>query len=364
MSKLGLALAGTAAGLREYERLKDKDRRQGIEDERLARQGERFDWERQRAQSELALLPEKEEAERTGHRLKGQQNMQALGLVDLQADNARKRLELEGMGLDSAKTLQPLESAARFNKAQVSQALSAYDVADLPRVLAEKKMQGAFSEADVSIAHFAKLGQIVRMGDSNQALNYINAVNDTLPPEKRKGRAVTLQVQPGQQGEKTLIAKDAQGNITYQISSKHMEQAASLLGGGAKTEYKTVNAGDSLVAIKGGQATPIYTAPESERAASAKMGPTERDVEYLVRAHGMTPQQALSQLTSSKSMSRQQFVQKMIAEKAAANYNYKPSQQDIAEFNALYESIQKEPASNSSPQATLDPKIKSLIGIP
>lgn len=357
MSTLGLALAGGAAGLKEYERLQDKERKQRMEDEQ-------WGWRRQAAESELSLLPDHAEATRSDYQLKQRKNNAALGLLDLQTNNARAELELEGLKLDSAKALQPLESAARFNKAQVSQALSAYDVADLPRVLAEKKMQGAFSEADVSIAHFAKLGQIVRMGDSNQALNYINAVNDTLPPEKRKGRAVTLQVQPGQQGEKTLIAKDAQGNITYQISSKHMEQAASLLGGGAKTEYKTVNAGDSLVAIKGGQATPIYTAPENERSVAAKMGPTERDVEYLVRAHGMTPQQALSQLTSSKSMSRQQFVQKMIAEKAAANYNYKPSQQDIAEFNALYESIQKEPASNSSPQATLDPKIKSLIGIP
>ena len=71
MNTLGLALAGGAAGLREYERLKDKDRRQVIEDEHLARQGERFNWERERVQSELSLLPEKEEAERTGHRLKG-----------------------------------------------------------------------------------------------------------------------------------------------------------------------------------------------------------------------------------------------------------------------------------------------------
>lgn len=364
MSTLGLALAGGAAGLREYERLQDKERHQAIEDERLARQGERFDWERQRAQSDLALLPEKEEAERTSHRLKGQQNTQALGLVDLQADNLRKRLELEGMGLDSAKSLQPMESATKFNKAQVDQALSAYDVTDLPRKLAEKKMQGALSEADFAIAHFAKLAQIIRMGDSNQALSYINAVNDTLPPEKQKGRAASLQVQQGPQGEKILVAKDAQGNITHQISSRHLEQAAGLVGNGAKTEYKTINAGDSLVAIKGGQATPIYTAPETEKSAAAKMGPTERDVEYLVRAHGMTPQQALSQLTSSKNMSRQQFVQKMIAEKSASNYNYKPSQQDIAEFNRLYEDIQREPASNSSTQTTLDPKIKSLIGIP
>ena len=354
MNTLGLALAGAAAGLKGYERLQDKERKQRMEDEQ-------WEWKRQAAESELSLLPDHTEAARSDYQLKQKKNNAALGLMDLQTSNARTELELEGLKLDSAKALQPLESAAKFHKAQVSQALSAYDVADLPRVLAEKKMQGAFSEADVSIAHFAKLGQIVRMGDSNQALNYINAVNDTLPPEKRKGRAVSLQVQPGQRGDKILIARDAQGNITYQISSEHMEQAAGLVGGGAKTEYKTVNAGDSLVAIKGGQATPIYTAPESERAAAAKMGPTERDVEYLVRAHGMTPQQALSQLTSSKNMSRQQFVQKMIADKAAAGFNYKPTQQDIDEFNALYDNIQKEPEVKPPGQALSRDEIRANL---
>ena len=75
------------------------------------RESQRFDWEKQRAESEMSTLPDKTEADRSGYQLRGKQNNANIGLVDAQTENAKKKLELEGAVLDAAKERQPLESA-------------------------------------------------------------------------------------------------------------------------------------------------------------------------------------------------------------------------------------------------------------
>ena len=66
------------------------------------RESQRFDWEKQRAESEMSTLPDKTEAERSGYQLRGKQNNANIGLVDAQTENAKKKLQLEGTGLDAA----------------------------------------------------------------------------------------------------------------------------------------------------------------------------------------------------------------------------------------------------------------------
>ena len=301
------------------------------------REGQRFDWERQRAESELSTLPDKTEADRSGYRLRNKQNAANIGLSDAQTDNAKKKLELEGAGLDAAKDRQPLEQAAALNGAEIAKTLSEFQLQDLPRVIAEKKRAGVFSEADSSVAAIGKLAELIKLGDQTQVITFMNAMNETRDPGQRKPPVAIVGIEKDQKtGENVFVAKDANGGIVSQVPQSHMQAVMNSLG---KVEFKTVNAGDSLVQIKGGQATPVYTAPESAKSTAAKQGPLERDVNYLVTQHGMSKDQALAHLNSAKTMTREQFVLNALKEKAASSYGYKPTQKDADDFGAVYDSV-------------------------
>lgn len=320
------------------------------------REGQRFDWERQRAESELSTLPDKTEADRSGYQLRNKQNTANIGLSDAQADNAKKKLELEGAGLDAAKDRQPLEQAAALNGAEIAKTLSEFQVQDLPRVIAEKKRAGVFSDADSSVAAIGKLAELIKLGDQNQVITFMNAMNETRDPGQRKPPVAIVGIEKDPKtGENVFVAKDANGGIVSQVPQSHMQAVMSSLG---KVEFKTVNAGDSLVQIKGGQATPVYTAPESARSAAAKQGPLERDVGYLVNQHGMTKDQALAHLNSAKTMTREQFVLNALKEKAASSYGYKPNQKDADDFGAVYDSVRK----NGQPQGAPAPQSGGATG--
>ncbi|WP_448510008.1 hypothetical protein [Immundisolibacter sp.] len=335
------------------------------------REGQRFDWERQRAESELSTLPDKTEADRSGYQLRNKQNTANIGLSDVQAENAKKKFELEGSGLDAAKERQPLEQAAALNGAEIAKTLSEFQVQDLPRVIAEKKRAGVFGDADSSVAAIGKLAELIKLGDQTQVITFMNAMNETRDPGQRKPPVAIVGIeQDPKTGEKVFVAKDANGQDVMRMSAAQMQRVRDFIG---KTEFKTVNAGDSLVQIKGGQATPVYTAPESARSAAAKQGPLERDVGYLVNQHGMTKDQALAHLNSAKTMTREQFILKSVQDSIAMGK--KPTSEEVANFGALYDSARQAPtaqpsrqpaapASNSPAPANLDPQIKSLLGIP
>ncbi len=335
------------------------------------REGQRFDWERQRAESELSTLPDKTEADRSGYQLRNKQNNANIGLSDTQTENAKKKLELEGAGLDAAKERQPLEQAAALNGAEINKALSEFQLQDLPRVIAEKKRAGVFSDADASVAAIGKLAELIKLGDQGQVISFMNAMNEAKDPGQRTAPIASVGVQQDQKtGEKLFVATDANGVVVTKVPHSHMQAVVNSLG---KSEFKTVNAGDSLVQIKGGVATPVYTAPESAKSAAAKQGPLERDVGYLVTQHGMTKDQALAHLNSAKTMTREQFILKSVQDSIAMGK--KPTSEEVANFGTLYDSARQTPAtsraapataptSNSPAPANLDPQIKSLLGIP
>ena len=350
MNKLGLALAGVASGLKEYERLQDKERKQRMEDEQ-------WGWKRQAAESELSLLPDHTEAVRSDYQLKHRKNNAALGLMDLQTSNAQAELELEGLKLQAAKERWPHESKVESNKAKINAALSDFDVNDLPRKLVELRQKGAINEVDMATAGAAVLGKLIREGDEQRALKFYNDVKGATG--LGKGQATRIVVtEPNESGETMLLFQDGYGRTLDTLSSQKINRAMSE---SHKIDYKMLNPGQTLVQVSNGGAKQIYAAPESPQSAAARMSPIERDVEYLQRKHSMTPQQALAHLTSSKSMSRQQFVQKMIADKAAAGFNYKPTQQDIDEFNALYDNIQKEPEAKKPGQPLSRDEIRANL---
>jgi hypothetical protein len=353
MSKLGLALIGGSAALNEFERLEDRD---------TARQRaqKRFDWESQRADSEMSTLPDKTAADRSGYQLRGKQNNANIGLVDAQTENAAKELKLQGAGLDAAQKRQPDEIAAQANKAAVAKTLSEFDVENLPRVIAEKKLQGTFSDADVYTTSVSKLADLLATNDQNAVIRFMNGMNDAGVFGKQHApvASVTIKQDPTTK-ENVFVATDAAGQPVMQMGAGQMKRIRDSVG---KTEYKTVNAGDSLVAMKGGQVTPVYTAPESAKSAAAKQGPLERDVGYLVNQHGMSKDQALAHLNSAKTMTREQFVLNALKEKAASSYGYKPSQKDADDFGNLYDSVRRGGATGQPGTPAAQPKAGGATG--
>lgn len=335
------------------------------------RESQRFDWEKQRAESEMSTLPEKTEADRSGYQLRGKQNNANIGLVDAQTENAKKKLQLEGTGLDAAQERQPLENATSRNNAEIAKTLSEFGVEDLPRVITEKRVQGVFSDVDAGTAAIAKLSDLIQQGDSAQVIRFMNAMNGAHPAGQRRADVTTVGIeQDPATKENVFVARDAQGKDVMRMSATQMRRVRDSVG---KTEFKTVNAGDSLVQIKGGVATPVYTAPESAKSTAAKQGPLERDVSYLVTQHGMTKDQALAHLNSAKTMTREQFILKSVQDSIAMGK--KPTSEEVANFGTLYDSARQAPStsraapataptSNSPAPANLDPQIKSLLGIP
>lgn len=348
MSKLGLALIGGSAALNEYERLEDRDTSR-------QRAQKRFDWESQRAESELSTLPDKTAADRSGYQLRGAQNNAGLELIGQETENAKKAQSIRSTELDAAQKRQPDELAALANKAAVAKTLSDFDVENLPRALAEKKLQGTFSDADVYTASISKLADLLATNDQNAVIRFMNGMNDAGVFGKKHApvSGVTISQDPTTK-ENVFVATDSAGQPVLQMSASQMKRIRDSVG----TEYKTVNAGDSLVALKGGQATLVYTAPESARSAAAKQGPLERDVGYLVTQHGMTKDQALAHLNSAKTMTREQFVLNALKEKAASSYGYKPNQKDADDFGTIYDSVRK----NSQPQGAPAPQSGGATG--
>ena len=337
----GLALGGmlgfaAGAGVDQWAREREQARR----DSEAARRQEEFGWERQRAASEMSSLPDRTEAEQSAYRLRTKQNNANLGLSDLQTENARKRLDLEGQRLDSETARQPLESSRQRNDALVAKTLSDYSVEDLPRVLWKKRTEGVFNDADMITGSFAKLGELIEQGDDGRVLWFVNAMNKANPTGQMFPEAVKVGVQQDPNGkEKYFVAEDKNGNAVIKMSASQLQSIRNAVG---KSEYKTVNAGDSLVQVKNGSVTPVYTAPESSKSVAQRMGPLERDVNYLMSNHGMTGEQALGHLNSAKTMSREQFVLNALKEKAAnslGDYSQKDRERDARDFGAVYDSV-------------------------
>lgn len=357
MSGLGLGLIAADEYFKEGDRRQARDYQQSLRD------------------ADLATLPERTEATRAGAQLRTKQATSDIGLVDVRAANESKRLGMEGAGLDSAKERQPTEIATARNKAEVDNQLSQLSVEELPRAIAQKKREGVMNDAQVGVVAIAKLDGLIRLGDSNQVISFMNAMNEVAPAGGKRAAVATVGVEADPaSGEKVFVAKDAQGGDVVRITRAQMERIRQAAGVGGKTEFKTVNAGDSLVAIREGKATPVYTAPESEKSKGAKAGPLERDVGYLVRAHGMSENQALQHLNSAKSMSRQQFILKSVQDTLAIGK--KPSDEDVRAFGELYDRAAASTpqsggqgaaaGSNSGAKPTMptDPAIRSLLGIP
>lgn len=360
MSNIGLAAIAGNAAVNSMRVQQDRNR-----------QDERFGWEQQRNQADLSTLDARTEAVRTGAQLQAKQNTATLGLVDGETANKQTRQQIEAADLKGAQSRQPAELLARANKATVESLLSQYDVENLPRVIAQKKAAGAISDADVFVTSLSKLGDLLETDDPQAVVRYMNAMNESGALSNKHAPIASVGAEDDPKHGRVFVAKDANGNPVVKFSADILRRIRDAK---SPAKFEKLDAGDSLVKIKGGQASVAVTAPESAKSTSAKQGPLERDVAYLVSTHGMTPKQALDHLNSAKTMSREQFILKS-AQDTMAMSGKQLTPDQIADLGTLYDEATKRanptpgnsgvvPAPSNSPAAPNNPKLKSLLGIP
>lgn len=361
MSNIGLAAIGGNAAVNALRVQQDRDK-----------QDERFGWEQQRNQADLSTLDARTQAANTGAQLQAKQNTAALGLVDGETANKQTRQKIEAADLKGAQSRQPDELLSRANRAKVDSLLTQYDVDNLPRVIAQKKAEGAMSEADVFVASITKLGDLLETDSPEAVVKFMNGMNEANALANKVAPIASVSVEDDPQHGKVLVAKGADGQPVVKFAASMIRRIRESR---TPTKFEKVDAGDSLFKVKNGRAELVATAPESAKSSSAKQGPLERDVNYLTSVHGMTPDQALNHLNSAKTMSREQFILKSASDAMALNGGKQLTPEQIADLGTLYDEATKRanptpgnsgvaPAASNSPTAPNNPKLKSLLGIP
>lgn len=266
-------------------------------------------------------------------------------------------------GLDSART----EQQVGQNRNAGAVMLSAAELEQLPTKIAQMKAQGAVDE----IGAKAKIigGIVDAMASGNQAIvaQYVQRSIDTgLFPEVAGRKVAQVGSTTGADGKPALVALDASGQEIFRFTKDQLDQIRAV---GQQAKIQTVNAGDSVVRIKGDTVTPLYTAPESVKSANTKKPTLQQNLEFLQEKFKMTPQQALDYLNQGKTETKQQFLMRHLGR--IAQTGRPTTQQDVADANTLYEQIQQAAGTNTAPSAAagaarapaISPEMQRLLGI-
>lgn len=392
--------------------------REGDRRELRERDRKRFGWESQRSEAEMSLLGDKTEAERLGYRDRAGEAGARMATRPQRTANEITRLGNEGYSLSRAASRQPkvedtadvvadyslgdakfklgqqsvvqdtqrntnevgLQNSANAlqnnparletntNQTMVGLNQSRADLAQQPMQIAQKAAQGALTQLQAQGQLLSGLNDAIQTGNPNIVRGYIqNSLNTGLFPDQKGKTVGEVGSAKGADGKPMIVAKDSAGQVIFQMSMDELQRVRSAM---AKPETMKLNDGDSVVQVRDGKVTPLYTAPVSQGKAAERMGPLQRDVTYLMTDFKMTREQALAHINSSKTMSRAQFILKSIENAAAMGG--KPNDAQIAEFGAMYDRaiqggprVAPPPAPGAAPgRPPMDPALSRLLGIP
>lgn len=159
-------------------------------------------------------------------------------------------------------------------------------------------------------------------------------------------------------GQKALVVYDSSGQIIADIPpmpASTLTQLQQQMNLGKKSELKSVAPGATLVRTGAdGVPRPVFTAPESQaKVAGAKMGPLQRDAEYIAGVQGIPVSRAIEQIQQGKSLNRTDFIARNMADRAKADLTgrFKPTQADVAAASELYDQIQAAGSGKVAPGA-------------
>jgi hypothetical protein len=295
MSNLGLGMIAAGAAI-------DEQKAQELRDQR----NQRFDWEKQKAQSELSLLDDKAAAERSGYQNTVGVNAAAKEVRPLETANEKAQLGIDAVSLRNAANRQPTLEQTKDNEAiaaegvsKVKAALQGVQSDRIPQLVNNARTQGVIDDAASSKLIGASIADMVDRGDQQGIVSLLNAQKQASSDPKITELPDVAAVAKAKdaQGNEVLILKDAAGN---QIKTRPMSDFYAARDSLAKPEVKNVNAGDSLVSVRGDKATPLYTAPgnpaKDSRPAEARL------TDYFISI-GVPPDEAARRASRLKDMS-------------------------------------------------------------
>jgi len=323
-------------------------------------------YDQQVRKASLAALPDATEEAQSRSRLNTAINQSGLNLVAPREQNALQKLQNEGVGLEAAAARQPDELATQANSALINKIISDHSAEDIPNVIADHRNKRLFTGVDTQMAGIAKLNDLIRMGDKKSIIGFMNGMRKAHPDIGFDGDVHDISITDDPKSNDYLFsALDKKGNPLLQMTATQMQSISDMVRPRTKDDFKVLKPGQTLVKTRNGNASPVYTAPES--LSSAKKTPLEQNLNLLTSRFGMNDKDALAYLNTSKTVSREQFILKGTRDLIAIGKH--PGADDIDNFGRLYDSTRGTPnspglTSNSSDTTNLDPKLKRLLGLP
>lgn len=348
--------------------------------------------------SELSTLGDKTEADRSGYQLRSGQNRANAELLPGQTKNAKSRIGLESVDLEGQAQRQPDEiktkninagiglANAENDQTNVPQSLqlknnklnaevqtSDATLKQLPMKLQQLATQGVLDQRGQSDVVLGTMGQLIARQDKASAIAFANdiaKVGNILPNTNGKQFTDIQPVRKGQNGAQG----DGYNFVTSDGESRFVpvEAISGAMGKLKSGEYQFIHTNDGSVFAGNKQTGALSQAHQGDpKASRAQHTPAEiQTMEYLVsKGVAKDTASAWDMVRSSREKTRNSFITDYVAKNAM---NPNDAQKVAQQAGQIYDSLRQNQGptnaaaqgSNTPAPATMDPQIKSLLGLP
>jgi hypothetical protein len=355
-----------------------------------------FDYEQKKRESELSLLDDRANAERTGYQLRGAQNQQGLELIpgdtEIKKTNQRTAGVNANIGLANAENDQtnlPSSLQLKNNALQGQLMTSNAELAQLPQKLQQAAVQGVLNQQGQADVVLGTLGQLISRNDRDGAIRFANQVAqmpNVLPNTNGKPLADIKGVRKGE-----VIGKDQNGNdipaqgdgylFITNDGQAHFNPVTTLQAAMNKLksgEYQFIHTNDGSV-FAGNKQTGALTQAHQGNPKINSLGdrrPREIQLFEFYKGLGYGQDNALAKVKELGHKSRQQFEADALKDAFTTAMGRTPEEKAANAFamvrkaaDMVYgpQQVQAPAPQQGGAQAqptAVDPQIRALLGIP
>lgn len=373
------------------------------QDQELARQQLAKDnnYRSLKMESELSMLPDRTNAERSGYQLRNDQNTANRGLLPAQTANATTRLGLEesdlgglverkpaeletkgiqaDMGLSEAqfaKTNQPAQQGVKKNQLYSASLAAADEVKNLPAKLQRAAVQGVLDQQGQSDMVLGTMGQLISRQDKAGVIAFANSVakqGNLLPNTNGKTFTDVVPVRKGEggatgdgynfvstDGASTFVPVEAIAGATNKLKTGkydfiHTKDGSVFAGNQSTGEVKQAHQGD--VQAGRNQNTPAEV----------------QTMQWLITNKvAKDASGAWEMVRSAREKTRSTFIQDYVLKSAGMGKDANKLSDDAGE---IFDRLQKTPngkvpgldsltsKADGNPAPDSDPQIRALLGM-
>lgn len=336
-------------------------------DERKVRE-----YDQAKRDAELSLMGDKVDADRNRLRLESAQSSAGLETLPGQTANTMAKQRYEQADLTAKADRQGLDNAAAMSNSKVAAKTAKFNEDNLATTLDSMAVKNELSKQEQLDAVMGQLAKTFNANDKPRALAFANKIASAsnILPEFNGKTATDITVENGADKLNTgpgYRIKFNDGTDLF-LAQQTMNDALTRVKGNAKLHFMhDKDTGEVLVGNESTGKVTVARQPDLSRVTNNvnKMGPLERDVNYLVSGHGMSKEQALAHLKSTNTMSRDNFVLKSIENAQAMGK--KVTDADIAQFGAMYDRTKQSAVAGAQATgkrpAVTDPTVRNYLGM-